>query len=181
MSAFFYNMIDMFLLTFLLVLAIGIVRSRDIFNTIIYSSAFSMVMAALFLLLDAADVAFTEAAIGASLTLIFFIIAISLTKREEKSAPPRVAAFIIVFFVGALLLFGTQDLPSHGDASAPVHQHVAPHYLANALAETSVPNVVTAVLASYRGFDTLGELYVIFMAGVAVLMLIGIQKKGRKP
>jgi len=59
-----------------------------------------------------------------------------------------------------------------GDPAAPVHQHVAPRYLEMAELETGVPNVVTAVLASYRGYDTFGELVVVFTAGIGVLLLM---------
>jgi multicomponent Na+:H+ antiporter subunit B len=53
-----------------------------------------------------------------------------------------------------------------------IHQHVAPKYLADSIKETMVPNVVTAVLADYRGYDTLGETTVIFTAGIGVMLLL---------
>ena len=53
-----------------------------------------------------------------------------------------------------------------------------PDYLARSVAETGIPNVVTSVLASYRGFDTLGETTVIFTAGIAVLMLLKRPSRG---
>ena len=56
---------------------------------------------------------------------------------------------------------------------------MAPYYIAHAEAETGVPNVVTAVLASYRGFDTLGEVTVIFTAGIGVLALLGFARRRR--
>jgi multicomponent Na+:H+ antiporter subunit B len=74
---------------------------------------------------------------------------------------------------GAFLVFGTLDMPHYGDPQAPIHQHVAPRYIEVSGDEIGVPNIVTSVLASYRGYDTLGETVVIFTAGVAVLMLIG--------
>jgi multicomponent Na+:H+ antiporter subunit B len=64
------------------------------------------------------------------------------------------------------------DLPEFGDPAAPVHQHVTPRYLERAELETGVPNVVTAILASYRGYDTFGELVVILTAGIGVLLLM---------
>ena len=76
-----------------------------------------------------------------------------------------------------MLVYGTWDIPGFGDPNAPAQTHVARYYLENALTDTGVPNVVTAVLASYRGFDTLGEVAVVFTAGVAILLLIG----GRRP
>ena len=74
---------------------------------------------------------------------------------------------------GSALVYGTWDIPGFGAADVPAQTHVARYYIENALPETGVPNIVTAVLASYRGFDTLGEVTVIFTAAVAVLLLIG--------
>ena len=78
---------------------------------------------------------------------------------------------------GLMLLYGTSDLPRLGDPQAPAHQHVAPWYLEQTPELIGIPNVVTAVLASYRGYDTLGEVTVIFTAGIAVLGLLG---RGRR-
>lgn len=63
-------------------------------------------------------------------------------------------------------------MPRLGDPEAPVHTHVAPWYLEETPRLIGVPNVVTAVLASFRGYDTLGELFVIFTAGIGVLFLL---------
>lgn len=76
-----------------------------------------------------------------------------------------------------ILLYGVEDLPPWGDPNQPASLHVSPRYIEKGLAETGVPNMVTAVLADYRGYDTLFETAVIFTAGVAVLMLL----RGRKP
>ena len=59
--------------------------------------------------------------------------------------------------VGAALVYGTLGLPAFSDPQAPIHTHVVPRYLSESLKETGVPNVVTSVLASYRGYDTLGR------------------------
>ena len=67
---------------------------------------------------------------------------------------------------GGFLVYGTLDMPPFGDADDPVHKHVAPRYLEQSGSEIGVPNVVTSVLASYRGYDTLGETAVVFTAGV---------------
>jgi len=80
---------------------------------------------------------------------------------------------VAVVVTGAVLLYGTVDYPNVGDPLAPAHQHVAPRYLEESGAEIGIPNVVTSVLASYRGYDTLGEVTVIFTAGIGVLCLLG--------
>jgi multicomponent Na+:H+ antiporter subunit B len=74
--------------------------------------------------------------------------------------------------MAATLVYGTFDLPAFSDPAAPIHTHVVPRYLNDAMRETGVPNVVTAVLASYRGYDTLGETTVVFTAGAGVIALL---------
>jgi len=81
-------------------------------------------------------------------------------------------ALLIVILSGGLLLYATEDFPSWGDPNSPASTHVSPRYLEKSLEETAVPNVVTAVLADYRGYDTMFETTVIFCAGVACFMLL---------
>jgi multicomponent Na+:H+ antiporter subunit B len=84
-----------------------------------------------------------------------------------------VLPLFVVLVTGAVLVYGTIDMPRFGNAAAPVHHHVAPRYLTQSPDEIGIPNVVTAVLASYRGYDTLGETAVIFTALVGVLLVLG--------
>ncbi|MDP3063761.1 MAG: hypothetical protein Q8O40_11225 [Chloroflexota bacterium] len=72
----------------------------------------------------------------------------------------------------AVLLYAEGDLPLRGDPTAPANVHVSPYYIERSLAETKTPNVVTAVLADYRGYDTLGEIVVIFAAGLATTLVL---------
>ncbi len=81
-------------------------------------------------------------------------------------------ALIAVCLTGALLIYGTLDMPDWGDPRSPASLHVSPRYIDKTVEETSVPNMVTSVLADYRGYDTLGETTVIFTAGIACLLLI---------
>lgn len=84
----------------------------------------------------------------------------------------KVVAFLIVSLCGVLLLYGTAGLPDWGDPNSPASTHLSPHYIEKALEETDVPNLVTAVLADYRGYDTMFELVVVFCAGLACLLLL---------
>lgn len=79
---------------------------------------------------------------------------------------------LLVVALGLVLGRAGVDLPDWGDANSPANVHVSPHYLERSLAETSVPNVVTAVLADYRGYDTMFETMVIFCAGITVLTVL---------
>ena len=86
----------------------------------------------------------------------------------------RIAALFIVLAFGGLLVHSIRDFPAWGDPVAPASLHVSPRYIEQSLPETSVPNIVTAVLADYRGYDTLFETIVIFSAGVACLFLLRV-------
>ena len=135
-------------------------------------------MAGVFVIMDAVDVAFTEAAVGAGITTVLLLATLALTgPREKIPVHAPLLPLIVVCATGVALIYGTVDMPLYGDPLAPAHQHVAPRYLSEAPSQTGVPNVVTAVLASYRGYDTLGEVAVIFTAGVGVLALLG---RGRR-
>ena len=168
--------INITLLAFLAIIAVAIVRTTSLFASIMLFGIFSLLSASLFVVMDAHDVAFTEAAVGAGISTILMLATLALTKdhNEKHSHIHRPwLPLAVVVITGMALVYGTMDIPGFGDPAAAANTHVAQYYISNALAETGVPNIVTAVLASYRGFDTLGETAVIFTAGIAVLLLIG--------
>ncbi len=167
-------LIDIVLLGLLMMTGFAIVRMRSLLAVTMLTSIYSLLSASLFVVLDAVDVALTEAAIGAGISSILMLATVGLTTEVEKA--PRhtpLLPLVVVIFTGAALIYGTVDMPHYGDPAAPVHQHVAPTYLQNTPGEMGMPNVVTSVLASYRGYDTLGEVTVIFTAGAGVLALLG--------
>ncbi|MET0117660.1 MAG: DUF4040 domain-containing protein [Sedimenticola sp.] len=158
-------------------IAIAAIRLRDLFAVVMLFGIYSLLTAALFMDLDAVDVAFTEAAVGAGVTTVLMLSALHLTRRwEDVPRHNPLLPLLVVGVTGAVLIYATIDAPLLGDASAPVHQHVAPRYIEQGPVEVGMPNMVTAVLASYRGYDTFGETVVIFTAGLAVMLLLGIQE-----
>jgi multicomponent Na+:H+ antiporter subunit B len=173
------HLIDVFLLVFLAVIAVALIRIKDLLTAVMIFGIYSLTSASLFMLLDAADVAFTEAAVGAGISIILMLATLSITGREEKTVKRKFKflPLIIVTITGATLLYGIRDLPPFGDPGNPSQVHVAPRYIEQSPFEIDVPNVVTAVLASYRGFDTLGEVVVIFTAGLGVALLIGRRRR----
>lgn len=175
------TVIDIILLAFLLVTALAIIRIRNLFAVIMLFGMFSLLSAGLFVVMDAADVAFTEAAVGAGISTVLMLATLALAGSHEEKPPAHRPwlPLLVVLVTGGALLYGTDDIPSFSQADAPAHKHVAPRYIEQGEAETGVPNLVTAVLASYRGFDTLGEVTVIFTAGIGVLLLIG-RRRTRK-
>ena len=170
--------IDITLLTLLVIIALTIVRLRSLIAVIMLFSIYSLLTAALFVVLDAVDVAFTEAAVGAGVTTVLALATLVFTvPREKIPVYSPILPLVIVAVTGGALIYGTLDMPNFGDPGAPAHHHVAPRYIRDAPAETGIPNIVTSVLASYRGYDTLGEVAVIFAAGIGVLLLIGGRRR----
>jgi multicomponent Na+:H+ antiporter subunit B len=148
-------------------------RNRNLFAVIALAAVYSFLMGAVLVALDAVDVAMTEAAVGAGISTFLLVGALAHCRSEEARPTERPwVPLLVSISTGALLVYGTFGLPAFSDPSAPIHQHVAPRYLAEGPKETGVPNVVTAVLASYRGYDTLGETIVVFTAGVGVIALL---------
>lgn len=164
-----------FLLTLLVITAIAIVRTKDLFVAVMLTSIFSLIMAANFFVLDAADVALTEAAVGAGVTTVIFLCALALTGYIEKPREGgRWVAQGTVAVLALLIIYASFDKPRLGDPDAPVHQHVAPWYLEKTPEYIDIPNVVTAILSSFRGYDTLGEVFVVFAACIGVLFILGV-------
>ena len=156
------------------VTAFAAARIRNLFAVVILSGIFSLLAAVLYVTLNAVDVAFTEAAVGAGISTLLMLATLSLTSEEEKARfNVKIIPLLIVIATGAVLIYGTFDMPAFGDPNAPAQAHVAPRYILESGKEIGVPNIVTSVLASYRGYDTFGEVVVIFTAAMGVLILLG--------
>ena len=170
--------VNIVLLGLLVVTAVAAIRLHDLFAVVMMFGVYSLLAATVFVVLDAVDVAFTEAAGGVGISTILMLATLGLVGRWERRPAHRpFLPLLVVVVTGAALIYGTLDMPHFGDPDAPVHHHVAPRYLEKSPDEIGIPNVVTGVLASYRGYDTLGELTVIFTAGVGVLALLGIRRR----
>jgi multicomponent Na+:H+ antiporter subunit B len=160
----------------LVVCALALVGVRSLFASVALLSAYSGLLALLFAELGAVDVAFTEAVVGAGVSTVLFI---ALLRRVDPQTVPRRApvqrllAAAAVAGLVAVLLLGVGGLPAAGDPHAPASVHVAPEYAARSIEDMQTPNVVTAVLGDYRGFDTLIETAVILAAAVGCAVLLG--------
>lgn len=91
---------------------------------------------------------------------------------------------LLAAFLGILLAV-VVDLPPRGDVKSPVHQVenlagtlvAGAYYIQYAYKDTKTPNMVTVVLADYRGFDTLGEVIIIFVGGIAAFFILNTRRK----
>jgi multicomponent Na+:H+ antiporter subunit B len=135
--------IDM-LLTLMAILVLAMAVQRNLFAVVVLAGIYSFLMATVY-----------------------------LTKGEEAKPVHKAGLPLLVSIgVAGALVYGTLGLPAFSDAQAPIHTHVVPRYLNESLKVTGVPNVVTSVLASWRGYDTLGETTVVFTAGAGVVALL---------
>lgn len=170
------------ILSFMGITAIAMMRLKSVFAVVMLASLYSLLAAAVFVAMDAVDVAFTEAAVGAGISTVLMLATLRLTTRISK--PPTHRSWLpltVILITGGALIYGTLDLPGYGDPQAISHQHVAAYYLAQTPTQIGIPNVVTAILASYRGYDTLGETAVIFTAGIGVYSLLRRLRAYRSP
>lgn len=154
--------------------AVAIATVRDLFSALVYAAIFSMLAVALFTSLHAVDVALTEAAVGAGVSLVLFVTCLAAVRGDagaSVSYPRR--ALSVCLPLAILLCYGAADLPAPGDPRSPVHTYLAPGYVDATREHLELPNMVTGILASFRGYDTLGELIVIFTAGIGVLAVLG--------
>ncbi len=161
-------------------MAVAATRQRNLFAAVMLFGIYSLLLATLFVTMEAVDVAFTEAAVGAGIATILMLATLAITSARQKPRDKRpLVPLLVAIATGLVLAWGISDLPRFGDPLAPANLHVAPRYLTESAEEIGIPNVVTSVLASYRGYDTLGEVAVIFTAGIGVLVLIGRTRRRR--
>jgi multicomponent Na+:H+ antiporter subunit B len=166
------------------VVAVAIVVVRDLLSAAMLFAIYSLLSAGLFAVLDAGDVALTEAAVGAGITTILFLCVLAVTRRRERPVQSHNAlALLVVTLTGASLIYAAADLPNFGAPDTPAQTHVAAYYIENTDRQMGIPNMVAAVLASYRSIDTMGEAFVILTAGLAVVALLGAppRRRPRRP
>ena len=192
--------IDIALLTLLAITAVAIAVQRNLLSAVMLAGIFSLLGAGWMLFLDAPDVAFTEAAVGAGISTVLLLATLSATGGIEKPGKGSPLALGAVVVTGATLVYATFDMPRVGDPNSPAnrspitrayldsaqapkdHGRAASHGEGEASYEVGIPNTVTTVLASFRGYDTMGETAVIFTAGFGVvLILTGARRRRFSP
>ncbi|MFL2783117.1 MAG: DUF4040 domain-containing protein [Rhodospirillales bacterium] len=174
--------LDVAILVLMSITAFSILLSHNLFGVVILSGIFSLLAASFYVLLAAVDVAFTEASVGAGISTLLMLATLAIThqKKEKKQIKNPIMPIIVVLVTGAALVYGTLDMPLYGDINAPSNQYLIQRFIEQSGTEIGVPNIVTSILASYRGYDTLGETFVIFTAAVGVLVLLGRGRTGKK-
>ncbi|MFK8039740.1 MAG: DUF4040 domain-containing protein [Rickettsiaceae bacterium] len=166
----------------LALVSIALVATNNLLGSVILMSFFSLLISLSYLLMDAPDVAMTEVALGAALSTAVLLNIIRTTSNKNESYLnflnlkhyylKHILALILCICLGLVLIFIGAELPSYGSSDAAIHNHISQYYIKYAKLEIDIPSMVAALLASYRGYDTLGETSVVLIAGLSVVLIL---------
>ena len=151
-----------------------IAKEKNLRFSILWASILSILSCLLYLIMDAPDVAMTEAALGSCITTVIFLKVAKLSENNvlSSSRAAKLGGFVAASLFGAALLYAGQDLANYGAPDTSVQSGIQSYYNASTYEDVGIPSFVAAILASYRGYDTLGETSVIFIAGLCVVMIM---------
>lgn len=167
-------------LILLCIVSIKLIISKTLLESVLFTSVFSLLISLAYLYMDAPDVAMTEVALGACLsTCVLLSFLNKLNPSQTKVLKPSrvISSSIICLCFFAITAFAGANLPIYGNVESPVQTHLTQYYIENTQNEIGIPSYVAALLASYRGYDTLGETAVILIAGISVLLLFSYKGK----
>ncbi|MCA4774457.1 DUF4040 domain-containing protein [Wolbachia endosymbiont of Mansonella perstans] len=171
------EILNVTLLFLLLTVTVFIVLSKHLVVSGILMCAFSSLIALIYLIMNAPDVAITEASVGAGLSTVFMFAALSLIKKHKVNLSHNPITLFSILFLTVFLSHFITQLPDFGSHDAPIHLHVAPYYIENTEKVAGIPNIVTAILASFRGYDTFGETIVVFTAALCIKLTLKEEKE----
>ncbi|MCL1993958.1 MAG: DUF4040 domain-containing protein [Spirochaetes bacterium] len=188
------SIIRVTLLIFILFSAASVCLTKRLISSIILYTSFSTALSLIWILVIAPDIAITEAAVGTGISGVLFFVLLkrigvveleySEEKREERvekwSAKSgakgkrtffNVMATVICASFTGVLLYTVIRLPGFGNAGNPANNEVPARFIEQGIQDTGVINAVSAMLWSYRSFDTFGEAMVLFVAVCSVFIL----------
>ena len=163
----------------ILITCIKLITSKNLIESIIIMSVFSLFIGICYLFLDAPDVAMTETALGACLSTCVLLNVVKIVGEDygRTSSSKIIFASILCSIFIICLSWAALDLPEFGSENSPLQTNATKYYIENTNQDIAIPSIVAAILASYRGFDTLGETAVILIAGLAVIVITSRRKK----
>jgi multicomponent Na+:H+ antiporter subunit B len=168
------------LTSILLLIAIYLVFETRLLINIIALSFFSFVISACYLLMDAPDVAMTETALGVCLSTCIFLSVLKnyngTIENVKNSKLKIVITLLMIFCLIEILLYLGLNITSYGSNKTALHNNINQYFLKNTQKDIGIPSFVAAMLASYRGYDTLGETAVILIAGIAIVFIVVTKK-----
>ena len=175
------NLILLIITSLLLIgVCFRLIVSKNLIESILLMSAFSLIIAICYLFMDAPDVAMTETALGACLsTCVLLNLVKTIGNENYKSVSKTRFLFVVILCMILLLLLtmASLDLPLYGHPDTEVQLHLTKYYIENTRNDVGIPSIVAAILGSYRGYDTLGETSVILIAGIAVVLILARRRE----
>lgn len=93
----------------------------------------------------------------------------------------KITGLLTVVICGVILIVYAMDFPDFGAIDSPASLHLSPYFVEHTMEDARVPNIVTTVLADYRGYDTMYETTVVFTAGLACFFLLRRRKSQNPP
>lgn len=181
-SNIFMQLLTFFMFTLITIVTFFMLLSRNLNITVIVNSLFSLFCAILYSIMAAPDVALTESAVGAGLSTVLYLVTILLTRpsnsayihininKKNKAYALQLGLLLCLVFI--IFVIGLTDFPVFGSISNPTINETYKFYVENSYAVYHIENMITIILGSFRGFDTLGETVVIFTAAISVIALI---------
>lgn len=177
--------------TILIILAFYVLFTKDLVNIVLAVAVFSITICICYLLMDAPDVAMTEAALGACITTIVMFnllrsMNIDFVSCETKSKDTNcllpvdfsinkfkyIASALLSLAILIILIYCGIDMHEYGNAETALHNHLSQYYISKTSSDIGIPSYVAAILGSYRGFDTMGETLVVFIAAASVILIL---------
>ncbi|MBP5152512.1 MAG: hypothetical protein ILP13_06325, partial [Lachnospiraceae bacterium] len=98
---------------------------------------------------------------------------------KRRAAAYRVLALVFTVFFALVLILTVSYMPPTGEIYKPDNNEVSARYLEKGLEETGAVNAVAGMILDYRAFDTLGESHVLFVAAVAVMVLLRVDRESK--
>ncbi len=166
----------------MVIACIYLIKSKNLVESIIVMSVFSLFISICYLFMDAPDVAMTETALGACLSSCVLLNIVKIVGNDiGKTKKIRIILSTILCIIFIICLcWASLDLPKFGNENSPMQTHLTKYYIENTERDIGIPSFVASILASYRGYDTLGETTVILIAGLAVLLITSRKKRKEK-
>lgn len=174
-SHFNINFLLLMIFMFIMIITcVWLAISNNLFESAILMSIFSLSIGICYLFMDAPDVAMTESALGSCLATAVTINLIKIVGDKVPSVKivHLIPAIILCSLLFAILAWTSTDLPAFGNSESMIHSGASKYYIENTKTDIGIPSIVAAILASYRGFDTLGETTVILLAGISCLFIL---------
>ena len=168
---------DILILLMMVICAVTALTLGGLLSSAIVTGVYSFLTCLIWTHMMAVDVAFTEAAVGAAISTVIFLGSAQYIDRWIKADRPKEQGIkqitlVVTVICAVMMLTAASDLPDWADPASPANTHVSPGYIEQGYHETATPNVVTAVLADYRSYDTMFESVVVFAAALVVMLVL---------